>query len=74
MPAEGGEVLMIFYVICDEDGHAITDEVQEHEVRQMAQRLANQRSKSVWIYPSDDDGRTALGEEVEPEEAKDEED
>jgi hypothetical protein len=69
MPAEGGEVLMMFYVICDEDGHAITDDVQEHEVRQMAQRLANQRGKSVWIYPSDDDGRTALGEEVQPEEA-----
>jgi hypothetical protein len=58
---------MMFYVICDEDGHAITDDVQEHEVRQTAQRLANQRGKSVWIYPSDDDGRTALGEEVEPE-------
>lgn len=58
---------MMFYVICDEDGHAITDDVQEHEVRQTAQRLANQRGKSVWIYPSDDDGRTALGEEVKPE-------
>lgn len=38
----------------------------------MARRLANQRGKSVWIYPSDDAGRTALGEEVEPGEAEDE--
>jgi hypothetical protein len=37
----------------------------------MARRLANQRGKSVWIYPSDDAGRTALGEEVGPEEAED---
>jgi hypothetical protein len=63
---------MMIYLICDEDGHAISDDVQEHEVRQKAQRLANQRRKSVWIYPSDDAGRTALGEEVEPEEAEDE--
>ena len=65
---------MMCYVICDEDGHALTDDVQEHEVSQMAQRLANQRGKSVWIYPSDDAGRTALGEEVEPEEDEDEAD
>jgi len=67
MPAEGAGG----FDDGDEDGHAITDDVQAHEVRQMAQRLANQRGKSVWIYSSDDDGRTALGEEVEPEEAED---
>jgi hypothetical protein len=62
---------MMFYVICDEDGHGLTDDVEPHEVRQMAQRIANQRGKSVWIYSSDDAGRTEMGEEVEPEEAED---
>ena len=50
---------MAIYMISDGDGNALTDGVQWHEARQMAQRIANNRGESVWLSESgnpDDEG------------------
>lgn len=52
------------YMICDEDGDALTDGLQEHEARRVAQIMANERGESVFLSVS---GSTDMGEEFEPE-------
>lgn len=54
---------MATYMVCDGDGYALTDGLQEHEVRQVAQRMANNRGESVWLSKDNDSG---MGEEIEP--------
>lgn len=55
---------MTTYMICDEDGFALTDGAQESEARSMAQRLANEREESVWLSESASEG---AGEEFPPQ-------
>ena len=54
---------MTTYMVCDEDGYALTDGLQEHEAKQVAQSIADRRLESVWLSESDSDG---MGEEFEP--------
>jgi hypothetical protein len=54
---------MTNYMICDENGNALTDGVQECEARQIAQSMADNRLESVWLSESDS---TEMGEEFEP--------
>ena len=54
---------MTTYMVCDGDGTAITDGLQEHEAHRVAQRIANDRDESVWLSMSDSDG----AEEIKPE-------
>ena len=60
---------MTTYMVCDEDGYALTDGLQGPEIcdeaRKVAQSIANQRLESVWLSPSDS---SELGEEFEPDE------
>jgi hypothetical protein len=37
------------YMICDGDGNAITDGVQQHEIAGMAQRIADERGETVYV-------------------------
>jgi len=55
----------IIYMVCNEDGYALTDGLQEHEARRVAQEMADWRGKSVWLsaHGSDVDD---LGEEFSP--------
>lgn len=55
---------MTTYTVCDENGNALTDGLQEHEATRVAQRMANSRGESVWLSESDSDG---AGDEIEPE-------
>jgi hypothetical protein len=52
------------YMVCDGNGNQITDGLQEHEARQVAQCIANSRGESVWLSASDS---SEMGEEFEPE-------
>ncbi len=54
---------MTTYMICDGDGNALTCGVQEHELRQVARRMANSRGESVWVSADDSESIS----EVEPE-------
>jgi hypothetical protein len=54
---------MTTYMICDGDGYALTDGLQEHEARRVAQQKANDRLESVWLSES---GSEEEGEEFEP--------
>lgn len=47
---------MATYMVCDGHGNALTDGLQDHNARQVAQRIANRRSDSVWLsaHGSDD--------------------
>ena len=54
------------YMVCDGDGNALTDGLQEHEALRVAQRIANSRGESVWLSDRESDG---MGEEIEPEAA-----
>jgi hypothetical protein len=51
------------YMVCDEDGYALTDGLQEHDAREVAQRMANERGESVWLSRSGSDG---MGDEIVP--------
>ena len=44
---------MTTYMICDQDGYALTDGLQSHEVRQIAQEMASEREEPVWFSQSD---------------------
>lgn len=52
------------YMVCDGNGNALTDGLQEHEAYTVAQRMANGRGESVWLSAHDDD---SMGEEIKPE-------
>ena len=54
---------MATYMICDQDGYALTDGLQSHEVRQVAQEMANEREEPVWFSQSDADG---MGVRINP--------
>lgn len=54
---------MSMYMICDGDGYALTDGVQEHEAARVAQRIANRLGRSVWLSAEGSDE----SQEVEPE-------
>jgi hypothetical protein len=64
MMVETRRTNMTTYMICDGDGNALTDGVQEHEADRIAQNIANRRGQSVWLSPSDSDD---IGTEFEPE-------
>lgn len=53
------------YMVCDGNGNALTDGLQEHEAQRVAQQMANSRGKSVWL--SANDAENDMGEEIEPE-------
>jgi hypothetical protein len=53
------------YMICDSDGYAMADGLQEREAREIAQGIATRRGESVWLVPS---GSDEDGEEIKPEE------
>ena len=57
------ETEMTTYMVCDGNGNALTDGLQDHEAAQVAQRMANSRSESVWLSESDSDG---MGKEFRP--------
>ena len=50
------------WMVEDEHGTAITDGLQEHEARAAAQRIANARGKTVYLWAPD----AEKAEEVEP--------
>lgn len=56
------------YMVCDADGYALTDGLQDpaicDEAHRVAQSIANRRLESVWLSPSDSDD---MGEEIEPD-------
>jgi hypothetical protein len=54
---------MATYMVCDADGYALTDGLQEHEARAVAQRMADSRGERVWLSAHGEDGE---GEEFEP--------
>lgn len=54
---------MATYMVCDGDGYALTDGLQEHEARQVAQRMADNRLESVFLSENDSED---IGEEFEP--------
>lgn len=54
---------MTTYMVCDGDGNACTDGLQEHEAQRAAQSIANRRGESVWLSES---GSEDLGDEFEP--------
>ncbi len=51
-------------MVCDGNGNALTEGVQEHDARRVAQRIANDQGESVWLSVESDPG---MGEEIEPE-------
>ena len=53
------------YMVCDGDGYALTDGLQEHEAERVAQSMANDRLESVWLSESDSEDE---GEEFAPDE------
>lgn len=55
---------MSTYMVCNAEGYAETDGLQEHEARMVAQRIANDKGESVWLSQSDSD---EMGEEIVPE-------
>lgn len=62
------------YSIDDGNGNQITAGLQEHNATEVAQRIANERGASVWLYPSPvrvDDAGEFIDESVEivPEES-----
>ena len=59
---------MATYMICDGDGYALTDGLQEHECRRVAQAMADDRGESVWLSENDSDD---MGEEFEPKDDED---
>jgi hypothetical protein len=52
------------YMVCDGDGYALTDGLQEHEATRVAQSIANHRLESVWLSENDSE---SMGEEIEPD-------
>lgn len=62
---------MTIYMVCDGDGYALTDGLQEHEAHRMAQSMANDRGERVWLssYELDADSQPVSNdddEEIEP--------
>lgn len=53
------------YMVCDGDGYALTDGLQDHDAARVAQSIANQRLQSVWLSESDSE---EMGEEFSPDE------
>jgi hypothetical protein len=49
---------MTNYAIDDGDGNRLTAGLQEHNAEQVAQRMANERGESVYLYETgvDEDG------------------
>ena len=47
------------YMVCDGFGDALTHGLQEHEARRVAQRMADRRGESVWLYGPEDTDATA---------------
>ncbi len=68
-------------MVCDGEGYALTDGLEDHRVsnqaERVAQRLANERGESVWLSWSSDGGEddeySGEGVEFEPEEEDEEE-
>ena len=56
---------MSTYAIDDEHGNRITGGLQEHEARKTAQRIANKREATVYLYEDTEDGDDP--EAIEPE-------
>ena len=56
------------YGIANQDGHPLTDGLQEHEARQVAQTLANERAEAVELCQHDvgSDQSWGDGEWIEP--------
>lgn len=50
-------------MVCDGNGFAITEGLQEHEARSVAQSIANRRGESVWLVTDDSE------EEIESEQS-----
>jgi hypothetical protein len=55
---------MTTYMICDDNGDAITSGLQEHEAARIAQRIANRRSETVFLSTENSDDES---EEFSPE-------
>lgn len=51
-----------------EDGHSnqITTGLNEHNAHQVAQRIANQRGESVWLYRDSEGAQAFESEEIRP--------
>lgn len=60
---------MTNYSIDDEHSNQITTGLSEHNARQAAQRLANDRGKSVWLYRDSEDAQAFESEEIAPKNA-----
>lgn len=52
------------YMVCNAEGYAEADGLQEHEARMVAQRIANSKGEPVWLSESDSE---EMGEEIAPE-------
>lgn len=52
------------YMVCNAEGYAETDGLQEHEAYMVAQRIANDKGEPVWLSES---GSEEMGEEIVPE-------
>lgn len=55
---------MTTYMVCDGNGNAITDGLQEHEAERVAQAIADRRHESVWLSQSGDED---MGEQFDPQ-------
>lgn len=58
---------MANYSIDDEHSNQIAAGLQEHNARQVAQRFANERGRSVWLYRDSEGAQAFESEEIAPE-------
>jgi len=59
---------MANYAIDDGDGYQITTGLQEHEAHRVAQRIANERNESVYLYEEgSEEGSETETEEIAPD-------
>ena len=58
---------MTYYSIDDAFGQQLTTGLASHEVDRVAQRIANDRRETVYVYSSDESEDGPAYEEVEPE-------
>jgi len=59
-----GDKQMTIYMVCDDNGNALTNGLQEHEAHRIAQAIADRRGESVWLSANDDPDDS--GEEITP--------